>query len=345
MKRCKNSTMIFCTLFNKNYLDKGLALYYSMNKHIKNYKLYIFAFDKTTYDILKKMNLSNVAVILINDIDDNELWSVKNKRTDGEFCWTCTPVIIRHVLTIFNEKWCTYLDADCYFFDSPAKELKKLIDSGKSVGIVEHRFNNDGDYARYIKRNGKYCIQFNTFLNNKQGMEVLNEWKKNCINWCYARYENGLFGDQLYLNSWCNDYNCIYEVKNHGIGMAPWNINNYSLKSKGKSITFVNDITKEDFNLIYYHFQGIKYLNKNIAYLNIWKNKKGDYYSKIKVIYGEYFKVIKNIRRNLKKMYGIDFLNFEKKEGEFIYCIIKRYIIQEKSLESIIDNIKNLWLV
>lgn len=345
MKKEKNTTMIFCTLFNKNYLDKGLALYYSINKHIINYKLYIFAFDKMTCDILKKINLDNVVVVFINDICDDELWNVKNERTEGEFCWTCTPIIIKHVLEKFNEKWCTYLDADCYFFASPAKELKKLINSGNSVGIVEHRFKKDGDYARYVKRNGKYCIQFNTFLNNKQGIEVLNEWRENCLKWCYARYENGLFGDQLYLNSWCNDYNCIYEIKNHGIGMAPWNINNYTLKSKGKFILFEDYITKESFKLIYYHFQAIKYLNKYIVYLNIWKGKKNDHYSKIKIIYGEYFKIIKKIRHYLKKMYGIEFLIFEKEKSESIYGTIKRYIFQGKSIQSVIENIKNLWLV
>lgn len=345
MKKNKNTTMVFCTLFDKNYLDKGLALYYSMNKHMKSYRLYIFAFDKITYDILEQMDLENVVVIFINDIDDDELWNVKSERTEGEFCWTCTPVIIKHVLTRFGEKWCTYLDADCYFFSSPAKELKKLIDSGKSVGIVEHRFKEDGGYARYIKRNGKYCVQFNTFLNNKQGMEVLNEWRKNCIKWCHARYENGLFGDQLYLNSWCNDYNCIYEVKNHGIGMAPWNINNYSLKAKGKSLIFENDVTKENFKLIYYHFHAVKYLNKNIVFLSIWKGKKRDHYKKIRIIYGEYLKIIKAIRRYLKKMYGIDFLNFEKKENESIYSTVKKYIVQDKSIEGISENTKNLWFI
>ena len=60
--------MVFCTLFDSNYLDKGLALYHSMSKQIDIFKLYIFAFDDRCYDILKEMCLENTVILSLEDI-------------------------------------------------------------------------------------------------------------------------------------------------------------------------------------------------------------------------------------------------------------------------------------
>ena len=51
--------LTFCTLFDSNYLDKGLVLYESMANVMENFKLYILAMDEKCEDILKDMNLSH----------------------------------------------------------------------------------------------------------------------------------------------------------------------------------------------------------------------------------------------------------------------------------------------
>ena len=48
----------FCTLFDSNYLLKGLSLYESLVKQCKSdFHLYVFLFDDKSYDIMKKLNL------------------------------------------------------------------------------------------------------------------------------------------------------------------------------------------------------------------------------------------------------------------------------------------------
>ena len=54
---------IFCTLFDSNYLDKGLVLYDSMCKHMSQFKLYVFACDKKCYEILKVEKSNNLIPI------------------------------------------------------------------------------------------------------------------------------------------------------------------------------------------------------------------------------------------------------------------------------------------
>ena len=67
--------MNYCTYFDKNYLSRGLALYASLLKnHKSKFHLYIIAFDKFTYDFLKKKkNLSILHVFIIRTLKVNSL--------------------------------------------------------------------------------------------------------------------------------------------------------------------------------------------------------------------------------------------------------------------------------
>ena len=111
--------LTFCTLFDSNYLDKGLVLYESMTKVMGNFKLYILAMDEKCEEILKSMNLSNIIVISLKEFEDNELLEIKTKRARAEYCWTCTASLIDYVLKNYNETYCTYVDSDLYFYENP----------------------------------------------------------------------------------------------------------------------------------------------------------------------------------------------------------------------------------
>ena len=47
--------LTFCTLFDSNYLDKGLVLCKSMNNVMPEFKLYILAMDDKCTEILKNL--------------------------------------------------------------------------------------------------------------------------------------------------------------------------------------------------------------------------------------------------------------------------------------------------
>lgn len=298
--------MIFCTLFDSNYLDKGLALYASMKKNFTNFKLYIFAFDNKCFNVLSDMQLENVIILSVDDIMTDALQQIRQERSRAEFCWTCTSVIIEYVLLRCKEEICTYIDADIYFFASPEKVIQEIIDNGCSVGLVEHRFERDYEYGSWIFTYGKYCIQFNTFLNNQEGMQVLREWKENCLNWCYGRYEDGKFGDQKYPDNWRQKFSCVHELQHLGMGVAPWNVHIYSEIERENGEIYVKFRGKK-YKLIFYHFEGMKYLDHDRVYLKLWKSDKAGIKGKIKLLYGEYFATIAYMRKYLKQFYDITF--------------------------------------
>jgi hypothetical protein len=198
------------------------------------------------------MQLENVTVIKLSDFEDEKLLSVKPTRTKGEYCWTCTSSTILYVLNNYYVESCTYIDADLYFYSSPKVLFDEIGD--KSVLITEHRYTPRYDQS---VKSGKYCVQFVYFRNNEKGREVLNYWRNACINWCYARHEDGKFGDQKYLDDWMVRFDCVAELQHIGGGVAPWNIEQYHLKKLN------NELKINDVNLVFYHFHEFKFINKN----------------------------------------------------------------------------------
>ena len=63
--------LTFCTLFDSNYLDKGLVLYESMEKVMSEYKLYVLAMDEKCNAILRTMKLPHMVVISNSSLSSN----------------------------------------------------------------------------------------------------------------------------------------------------------------------------------------------------------------------------------------------------------------------------------
>ena len=323
-------TSVFCTLFDSNYLDKGLALYWSMKKHIKDFRLYVFAFDNKCYKILTDLKLKNVTVIHLREIMTPALQQIQKERTRAEICWTCTPIVIEYVLIKCEEDICTYIDADIYFFSSPAGIIKEIVDKECSVGLVRHGFERNCTYGEGIFKLGKYCIQFNTFLNNTDGMQVLEEWKKDCLDWCYYRFEDGKLGDQKYPDKWRLKYTCVYEVQDLGAGVAPWNLHLYTLLEKRDGSIWLAYKNRR-FGLVFYHFEGMKYLSNGKVYLSLWNPCQRGTGRKVRLLYGEYFDKIKLIRVFLEDTYQISFSHMTADVEQVLGTknLLKQFIVRE----------------
>lgn len=244
----------FCTLFDSGFLIRGLAMYQSLAAHTRDFHLYIFAFDDMSLDILTQLQLPHVTVISLAEFENEDLLKVKPDRSVAEYCWTCTPSVILYSIEKFGLDACTYIDADLLFFDSPEILLNEL--SNDSILISPHRYT-PGKERAYIY--GKYCVQFNTFKNNTDGLTALKWWRDECIKWCYIRLEDGKFGDQKYLDDWPQRFTGVHELQHLGGGVAPWNIPRYHIfkKDDGKIYGKENE-TGQEFPLIFYHFHNTR---------------------------------------------------------------------------------------
>lgn len=235
-------------------MSRGIAMYQSLLQHEKDFHLYIFAFDEVAQQTLEQMNLAQVTVIGLAAFEDEELLRVKNTRSKGEYCWTCTSSTIYYCLKHFPISNCTYVDADLFFYASP-RILIDEIPSDKHVMITEHRYTR---YYDQSKVSGKYCVQFMYFDDSAASLEVLSHWRNQCIDWCYNRIEDGKFGDQKYLDAWTGQFSCIHELKHLGGGLAPWNIQQYNFTKTAQEFMGEEIRTHQKFPVIFFHFHGVK---------------------------------------------------------------------------------------
>lgn len=239
----------FCTLYNSNYAARGLAMYWSLRRACPEFNLYVFAFDDVLAATLKKMALPNMTVITLAEFEDEELLCVKPTRTAVEYCWTCSSSTIYYCLTHFDIDNCTYIDADLYFYSNPQILIDEM--GYNDVLITSHRYSPQHQSE---EKAGKYCVQFMTFKNTPNGMNILNWWRNACLDWCYNRYEDGKFGDQKYLDDWTTRFNGVHELAHLGGGVAPWNMQQYTFKKKGKQLIGTETATGHTFPLVFFHF-------------------------------------------------------------------------------------------
>jgi hypothetical protein len=231
----------YVTLFDSLFLPQGLALHISMERHIKDYTLWVLCVDDPVHEVLTKLNLPNVRLLQLSKLETTELLSVKPTRSKGEYCWTLTPFAPRFVFEADSAlKRVTYIDADLWFRKNPAPIFREFDVSGKHVLITDHAYAPEYDQSA---TSGQYCVQFITFT--REGGELVRKWwEDRCLEWCYARFEEGKFGDQKYLDDWLDRFSGqVHVLNDKEIALAPWNVKRFPY---GRSI--------------FYHFHGLRLL-------------------------------------------------------------------------------------
>jgi len=273
----------------------------SLEEHAKDYHIYVFGFDEDTYHLLKKLALPNVTVISMDEFENADLKKIKLERTLQEYCWTCTAFSISYAISKYDLPQITYLDADLFFFSDPGRLLEEMGNS--SILITEHRYTPKYDQSA---ESGIYCVQFVSFKNDQFGLEALNWWRDRCGEWCFARHEDGKFGDQKYLDDWTTRFKNVHVLQHLGGGIAPWNVQQYDLFFDKDELFGQEISTGKKFPVVFYHFHDFKFPEEGA-----WGHT-GDYHLKYDVyqfIYKKYLSMLlelnvlcKDIKSDLIKL-------------------------------------------
>jgi SAM-dependent methyltransferase len=220
-------TTNFCTLFDANYLPRGLALYRSLERVCPDFRLWIFCMDEPTRRVLEALELPAATLVSLSELEEHDaaLLSIRSTRTAVEYCWTATPSVCKYVLETTDVDAVTYVDADVFFFSDPQPLFDELGDD--AVMIVPHRYAPQ--YRHKEPETGTFNVQWLTFKRDPDALATLEWWHERCIEWCYHRWEDGKIGDQGYLNDFQRLFDRVHVLEHPGGGLAPWNVSAYRL--------------------------------------------------------------------------------------------------------------------
>jgi hypothetical protein len=241
----------FCTLFDSGYLIKGLAMIRSLERFCPGMQIHVLCMDEQTKVILEDLKMPFVHCVSLAEVETEALLKAKADRGVAEYCWTLSSGFTWHVMANNPDiDLITYVDADLLFYSDVSPLFDEIGDA--SIAIIEHRFT---PRLKDREVNGRFCVEWDTFRRDEQGLACLTRWRDQCLDWCYYRLEDGKMGDQKYLDEWPDLYPSCHILMHPGAGIAPWNYAQYKFDKDTSG-----NITVEGDPLIFYHFHQFQLL-------------------------------------------------------------------------------------
>src|SRR4030081_3916955 len=106
---------VYCTYFDHNYLSRGLALYYSLQRHAPGSRLWVLCLSETCHQTLVALDLPGIVPVWLSEFEaaDAEVAATRTHRSTIEYYFTCTAAWMLCVLEReAKAEWVTYLDGD-----------------------------------------------------------------------------------------------------------------------------------------------------------------------------------------------------------------------------------------
>jgi hypothetical protein len=278
----------FCTYFDWSYTAKGVAMVESLMSVDFHHKVHLLALDELSRTYLKQ-RFPKASVYSVSDLITSNIILEKTllnrSQVDGYF--TLTSALLNFLLSnLESDAVLTYLDADLYFY----KSLEPLYEELKhhSALIIEHNFSAS---LKHLGVHGRFNVGWISIRNNSIGLEIVSDYKDDCIRWCHDRLEGPLYADQKYLDYWPLLYSNIRISKCKEANVAPWNISGRTLDFQGESPTI------DGRPILFYHFSGLKRNSEGIYFI------KNDYpypdTDEFRWFYGSYVRVLQEVEKQM----------------------------------------------
>ena len=213
--------MNFCTKFDHRYLDRGLALYQSLQRWAPESGFHVLALSEECAVFLERLGLPNLRVTRTGDLCRIEprLGAAKADRNAASFVFTQTPFLVLAALRDVPEGGhMVYIDADTCFFSSPVE----VVQAGGAFDVILTR-HNFAPHWQPTELFGEFNTGWVGVRNTPAAIACAEWWAERCLEWCHDRPEEGKFGDQKYLEGLLGLGARALILDHIGVNCAPWN--------------------------------------------------------------------------------------------------------------------------
>ena len=245
----------YCTLFDRHYIDRGLALHRSLARHCGDFRLHVLCLDAPTREALALLDLARTELVDIAALEawDPELARARTDRTPVEYYFTCKPALLGYILREAGVSRVDYLDSDIAFFSDPAPLEEEITSS--SVALSPHRFDAaNADRERY----GRFNAGWVSVGASDEGRRFVAWWRALCLEWCRMDVEPTRFGDQKYLDRVPGLFPTALAVSHRGVNLGPWNVGGARIEPTAQGVTV------DGRPLVLFHFHGTRRMLFNL---------------------------------------------------------------------------------
>lgn len=284
----------YSTQFDHNYLAKGLALYRSLERHSPPFILWIMALSAEAERALAALSLPNVRVFPVEAVERAEpaLLTAKSGRSLLEYFYTLDAFRLSFLFSQHPEiDRLINVDPDLYFFMNPMPLIEEA--GTHAIQMTLLRYGLRGNEAGWPRLSGGlksalavaqglgavFGANWIVFRRSDDALACLEEWKRQCLDWCYDRPEDGKWANEKYLDHWPAKYDVAVSR------MLAANVGYY--ESFGRRIGEAGGhILVDGEPLIFYHFYGLRRLSARFYCTHrlfprphrlLWKRAYGEY--------------------------------------------------------------------
>ena len=241
---------LYCTLFDRNYLTRGLALYGSLLRHCREFRLVVLCLDEPVSDVLRALALKNLEVVPLSLLEesDPDLKRARSQRSPVEYYFTCKPALMRFVAYRHPEaRRITYHDSDLFYFSDPGFLQREYADD--AIALTPHRFP-----ARLTDRNrfGRFNAGWVSASCGAEGRRFIDWWRARCMEWCRLEVQGDKFADQKYLDRVPDLFSHVSILDHPGANLAPWNLDEVEIRQSGDTVAVDGN------PLVVFHFHGLR---------------------------------------------------------------------------------------
>jgi glycosyltransferase involved in cell wall biosynthesis len=213
------------TIVTRSFIPFARILLGSIRKNYPTMPLYVLLLDKIEGDCSCG---EGVEVVPVSELALPELENMLSRYSNTEMCVALKPFAVKEIFRRTNNavEGVIYMDSDI-FVVSAMKELEDLVNAGEQIIITPHlnkpsTVRNTTDLV--MLKCGVYNMGFAYFANTSSAHFILDWWGGWLKYHCYEDFNEGLFGDQKWmdlLTCYTDDYKIL---RDDGYNVAYWNI-------------------------------------------------------------------------------------------------------------------------
>lgn len=190
------------------------------------------------------------------EIDTKTIAFITSKYTPSESCWAFKPILMMKLIEDFDKVF--YFDSDIFFYGDLSATEAELGDF--NVLLTPHYLNEypcDGRSPNDLTllRGGLFNAGFLGVKNTNESKRFLQWWTQKVLSFGRNDPNNGMCGDQKWLDLAPILFNGVAVCRHYGFNVAYWNIHERCLESKSNK--YVCNNGKED--LVFFHFSGLDF--------------------------------------------------------------------------------------